>query len=161
MESHTLTPGQKTLIIFVSIVVILTASLLYFKPFTSGFCFTFTYNTQFGDKKDFKNASNEGIVGPGGVTYYPIEVKALQTALKNEGLYIDPNEETGGNVYLTAYYGPSTQTAVRNFQEKSDIAITGEVNNNTIDALNKKYACKAPSPAAATSTAASTTESVQ
>lgn len=161
METQKITTNQKTLIILVAFIVIVSATLLYFKPFETGFCFTFTYDTQFGDKKDFKNASNTGVTGPGGVEYYPIEVKALQTALKNEGLYIDPSEETGGGVYLAAYFGPSTQTAVRNFQEKSDIAITGEVNNNTIDALNKIYACKTPKTTLSTSPATTTVESVQ
>lgn len=161
MESKSITQNQKALIILVALIVVTSAAFLFFKPHTSGFCFTFTYSTQFGDKKDLKDPSNEGILGPGGVAYYPIEVKALQTALKNEGLYIDPNEETGGGVYLTTYFGPSTQAAVRAFQNRYDLAETGDVNDVTVDALNRRYACKVSKTATSTPTMVVSTSTVQ
>lgn len=161
MEPTSITQNQKALIILVALIIVVSAVFLFFKPKTSGFCFTFTYRTQFGDKKDFTNPSNEGILGPGGVSYYPVEVKALQAALKNEGFYIDPSEETGGGVYLTAYFGPSTQAAVRALQNKYDIAETGEVNDVTIDVLNQRYACKVSKTATSTPTMVVSTSTVQ
>jgi murein L,D-transpeptidase YcbB/YkuD len=149
-----LTDNQKAVIISIIALLAVASALLYIKPHETGFCFTFAHDTQFGDRK-VENPSNQGIVGKNGVEYYPIEVQALQKALKNDGLYIDSYEETGGKVYLTSFFGPTTQAALKDFQKKHGLPSTGEVDNDTIDALNTIYACpktESPAPSATSTT---------
>ena len=133
--------AQKIVVGIVSILVIVSASFLYFKPKNPSFCFTFAYNMQFGDRI-VTNPVNEGLLGPGGMVYFPVEIKALQTALKYSLFYIDPYEETGGGVYLGGFFGPSTQTALKEFQKRYGLEPSGEVRDGTVDKLNELYGCK-------------------
>ncbi len=142
--------NTKRIIISLVVITMIGLGLWYALPHESSFCFTFKHDTQFGDKK-MATSSNEGYFGPRGNSYYIPEVPALQTALKKEGFYIDETEATGGGVYLTSFFGPSTQTAVRDFQKKYGMPITGEVDNAMIDKLTALYGC--PAADTATSTA--------
>ncbi|MBI5134400.1 MAG: peptidoglycan-binding protein [Candidatus Taylorbacteria bacterium] len=152
METNTPTANKSSKNAYIAgaaIVAIAIAAGLYIVRQNS-FCFDFAYDTQFGDKKDFAKASNEAFMGPGGSLYYIPENPALQKALEKEGFFIDELEKTGGNVYLTSFFGPTTQTAVKAFQERYDLAPTGEVDNNMIDVLRERYGCTAkpePTPA--------------
>lgn len=136
-----MSPNQKIVVGVISILVIVSAGVLYFKPKNPSFCFSFAYNMQFGDRV-VENPVNQGFLGPGGVVYYPAEIKALQTALKYSGFYIDPYEETGGGVYMGGFFGPSTQTALKEFQKKNGLEPSGEVRDGTVDRLNELYGCK-------------------
>lgn len=135
-----MTSNQKIVIGIISTIIVISASILYFGPKNRGFCFTFAYNMQFGDRI-VNNPVNEGFLGPGGVAYFPVEVKALQTALKYSGFYIDPYEETGGGVYMAGFFGPSTITALKAFQKKYGLEPSGEVRDGTVDKLNELYKC--------------------
>lgn len=122
-----------------------------------GFCFNFDRNTQYGDR-EVANPSNVGITMPDKITYY-YEVNYLQKALQAEGFYVDPYETTGGNVYAGAFFGPSTQSAVKQFQAKYGFSETGQVDPIVSEKLRELYGCVAEAPTA-TSTAptASSTE---
>jgi hypothetical protein len=144
MEEKTNQKRKALRTMLVALAVIAVAGGAYYYIRENSFCFDFTHNTQFGDKTDLKEPSNEGFMGPGGNVYYVPETSALQTALLKEGFYIDEFETTGGGVYLTSFFGPSTKAAVTAFQEKYDLAPIGEVNNNTIDKLRELHGCTAP-----------------
>jgi peptidoglycan hydrolase-like protein with peptidoglycan-binding domain len=118
-------------------------------PKKATFCFNFVHDTQFGDRT-VEHPSNLGIMGPHNIVYYVPETQSLQTALAKEGFEIDPYETTGGENYLTAFFGPSTQGAVKGFQKKYGIKETGEVDNDTIDKLASLYSCPKPATTATT-----------
>lgn len=140
------------------LVVLIIGTIAWFGAHRSpAFCFNFVHDTQFGDKA-MEKSSNEGIVGPRGNIYYIPEVPALQTALKKEGFYIDPLEASGGKVYMAAFFGPSTKTAVSGFQKKYGIEETGEVDNATIDKLRELYGCKETAATSTIEYAATSTE---
>lgn len=125
----------------VAVIVVALGSYAYWNM---RFCYDFVYDTQFGDKKDFSKAVNEGFMGLRGMMYYIPQVPALQKALEKDGFAIDEFERTGGKVYAAPFFGPSTKAAVIAFQEKYDLAPTGAVDNNMIDVLRSRYGCTAP-----------------
>ncbi|HVT75135.1 MAG TPA: peptidoglycan-binding domain-containing protein [Candidatus Paceibacterota bacterium] len=129
--------------VIVAAVIIVAIAVWYFALRTTEtpFCFDFVHDTQFGDRVVAK-ASNVGHIAPSGATiYYIPEVPALQTALEREGFYIDAFEKTGGGVYVTSFFGPTTRTAVMAFQKKHGLSETGQVTNDVIDVLSARYAC--------------------
>ncbi|HEY9480861.1 MAG TPA: peptidoglycan-binding domain-containing protein [Candidatus Paceibacterota bacterium] len=130
----------RALIGIVAIALVAVLAWIYV-PRPTHFCFDFLHDMYFGESKTLAHPVNTGVVGNRGIQYFPVETKALQTALKNEGYYIDPSEETGGGVYLTAYFGPSTQVALKAFQRKAGLTDTGIVDNETADALTARYGC--------------------
>lgn len=141
----TIKPKKNKILIFaaiVAIVVIAGGISLYQKKDSTPFCFTFLHNTVFGDR-EIANPANIGYQAPNGMSYYIPEVPALQTVLSREGFYIDPLESTGGQIYYAAFYGPTTATALKEFQKKHELGLTGIVENSTIDKLNELYGCPA------------------
>lgn len=135
---------KKAIIIIALVIVALVAGgIFWYRSHSQApFCFTFAHNTVFGDRT-LANASNQGFQAPNGMMYYLPEVPALQTALTRDGFYIDPLESTGGKIYYAAFYGPTTQTALKEFQKKHKLGLTGIVENSTIDKLNELYSCPA------------------
>ncbi|MDE1874645.1 MAG: peptidoglycan-binding protein, partial [Patescibacteria group bacterium] len=145
-------------IIVALVVIIAGAAAWYARPRSEQpkFCFDFAENMQFGDHT-VVHPINQG-TSVHGVTYYIPEVPALQTALKDQGFYIDPYETTGGKVYAGSILGPTTHSAVFAFQKKYGLKQTGIVDNPTLDKLAALYTCPTPAvPASATTTAATTT----
>ncbi len=140
---------SKKILSIVGAIIVITVTLIIVTPREPAFCFNFVHDTQFGDRI-VKNPSNGSVIGPRGIEYFVPEVPALQTALKKEGFYIDEYEATGGGVYFTSFFGPSTKNAVISFQKKYGIKPTGEVDNDTIDALKVRFEC----PLVATTTEA-------
>ena len=137
---------NKTVIIssiILALVLIAGGITWYIQYREEPFCFNFVHNTQFGDRK-VENPSNQGFGAPGGMFYYLPEVPALHTALLRQGMYVDPYEVTGGQVYYAAFFGPSTQGAVKAFQKKYKLPETGTVENDTIDVLRTLYGCPTP-----------------
>lgn len=158
MESITQSKSKKGLIITITaiLIAIVAFGIFWYRSYvTTPFCFNFKHDTQFGDRK-VEKPSNTGIQGLNGMFYYLPEVPALQTALKKEGFYVDDYEATGGNVYLGAFFGPSTQVAVKGFQKKYDMKETGEVDNSMIDKLVSLYGCKVDSSTTNTKVGTST-----
>ncbi len=127
-------------LILAGVLIIGSVAAWYTSHSRGYFCFTFAYNTVFGDRT-IENPSNSGFMAPNGMMYYLPEVPALQTALEREGFYIDPLEKTGGKIYYGPFYGPSTGVALREFQKKHNLGLTGIVENSTIDKLNELYGC--------------------
>lgn len=145
------TKTAKTALIIAAIVLVAAGAAAYYLRFDDregSFCYNFVRDIQYGDRV-VENPVNIGFRAPNGMMYYA-EVVPLQTALQEEGLYVDPYEVTGGGVYYGAFFGPSTQVAVRDFQKKYGFAETGEVNASTTDKLRELYGCPIE---AATSTA--------
>jgi hypothetical protein len=140
-------------IVFMGVIFVAVWTL---SPKQTPFCFNFVRDMQFGDRT-VKNPVNQGIQGVRGMMYFPVEMTALHTVLNKEGYSVDPLEATGGKMYMGAFYGPTTQGAIREFQKKNSIKETGVVDNDTIDLLAKKYSC--PVSIVATSTPATTTPS--
>ena len=144
MEPTTPTQNKKKCKLFIGSAIILLALIgggfWYFTHRLEPFCFDFVHDTQFGDR-EVKKPSNVGFGGPGGMFYYIPEVPALHTALTREGFYVDPYELTGGKVYIAAFFGPTTQVAVKGFQKKYNLSETGTVENETIDKLRSLYGC--------------------
>ena len=130
---------QKLLIAL--LVITLAAAAWLFVPRGEAFCFDFLRDMYYGENKTLENPVNTGIMGQGGITYFPIETQALHKALKKEGYYIDPVEETGGGIYLTSFFGPSTNVATKEFQKKYGLEETGIVDNPTADKLTSLYGC--------------------
>jgi hypothetical protein len=151
MEPTTQPRSKKSIVIVAIVILALIAggTFWYRKHSVAPFCFNFKHDTQFGDRKVAK-PSNIGVQAPNGMFYYLPEVPALQTALSREGFYIDTYEATGGKVYYAAFFGPSTQVAVREFQKKYGMAQTGEVDNTMIDKLASLYGCPAEAVTATT-----------
>jgi hypothetical protein len=158
---HTQNKKFIPLVVGIIILIIVSGVLWFILPHEPKFCFTFAPNTQFGEKKDFTDYPNNGFDGPRGMTYFLPETNALQTALKKEGFYIDELEETGGGVYLAAFYGPTTQTAVRDFQKKYGLEQTGIVGNDMLEKLNEKYACPPSSAGTASTTYSISTTTIE
>jgi peptidoglycan hydrolase-like protein with peptidoglycan-binding domain len=129
------------IVIVVIAIAIVAAALWRFVPRTPSFCFDFLRDMYYGENKTLAHPVNTGIQGNNGIMYFPIETTALQTALEKEGFSIDPSEKTGGGVYLTAYFGPSTQTALKAFQRKAGLDDSGVVDDQTADALSARYGC--------------------
>ncbi|HEY0907810.1 MAG TPA: peptidoglycan-binding domain-containing protein [Candidatus Paceibacterota bacterium] len=145
MEPTTTPKTSKAAIVIVLAVAIIAIAggvFWYQKHSEAPFCFTFAHDTVFGDRT-IANPSNTGYQALNGMTYYIPEVPALQTALAREGFYIDPLESTGGKIYYAAFYGPSTASALKEFQKKHKLGLTGIVENSTIDKLNELYGCPA------------------
>ncbi len=145
MEPTIKPKGNKTLIIAAAVIVIaaIAGGIFWYQKDSQGpFCFTFAHDTVFGDR-EIANPSNVGYRAPNGMTYYIPEVPGLQTALARDGFYIDPLESTGGKIYYAAFYGPSTGAALKEFQKKHKLGLTGIVENSTIDKLNELYGCPA------------------
>jgi hypothetical protein len=153
MEPTALPQGNKKniIMIIIGIVILVLIAMWYFTPRTASFCFTFAQDTQFGDRV-VENPSNSGIMGKNGTEYFPVEVRALQNALEKDGFYIDPYEKTGAEIYLTAFFGPTTVTAVKAFQKKHGLEESGQVDNGMIDKLNELYACPKSDKATTTPT---------
>ena len=133
------------------LLILVGITFLYLK--TEKFCFTFDYNTSFGDRL-VSTPSNQGFFGPGGMQYFIPELPALQKMLEREGLWIDPFEKTGGKIYAAAFFGPSTKTALTDFQIKHGITPTGQAEKETIDKLTELYGCPLNAKETATSTKA-------
>lgn len=145
--------SKKPLIAVIAAVLIIAFASFAFigrKSNDLGFCFNFDRDTQYGDR-EVSNPSNVGIVMPDKNIYY-YEVNYLQAALQKEGFEIDPYELTGGKVYAGAFFGPSTQGALKRFQAKYDFPETGEVDPIVSEKLRELYGCVAEE-AAAVSTA--------
>ena len=138
-------------ILIVALLILVGITFLYSK--TEKFCFTFDYNTAFGDRS-VSAPSNQGFFGPGGIQYFIPELPALQKILEQEGLWIDPFEKTGGKIYAAAFFGPSTKTALTDFQKKYGITPTGQAGKKTIDKLTELYGCPLSAKENATSTKA-------
>lgn len=128
------------IVAIIAIALIAGAVFWYKQRDLAPFCFDFAHDTVFGDR-ELDNPSNVGYRAPNGMMYYLPEVPALQTALSREGFYIDPLESTGGRIYYGPFYGPTTATALKSFQKKYKLGLTGIVENSTIDKLNELYAC--------------------
>lgn len=156
MEEKTNQKRKALRTVLVSGAVIIAAGSLWHYVERNQFCFDFVHNTQFGDNATLENPSNQAFIGPRGVAYYIPETPALQKALEKEGFYIDEFEMTGGGVYLDSFFGPSTKTAVIEFQKRYSIEPTGIVDNDTIDALREIYGCSAPKTATSTPEASAT-----
>ena len=68
--------------------------------------------------------------------------------LIKEDFYIDPLEETGGGIYMTSFFGPSTKSALRDFKQKYKLPLPNLPNNlvlidtETTKQLNILYGCK-------------------
>ncbi len=95
-------------------------------------------------KKETK--SSDGTCKPGD---YGEVVKKLQKKLKKLGYYTG---EIDGD------YGNGTKTAVKNFQKRNGLKVTGEANKKTISKLNSGDAKKATASDAAGSSGSGTTE---
>ena len=144
--------------IFVLAFVVVAAAVVVWRtmPHSPAFCFDFSHDMQFGDRK-VDHPVNMGFGGPGGIMYYIPEVPALQAALKKQGFYIDPFENTGGNIYAAAFFGPSTKSAVLSFQKKYGLPQTGQVTNDTIDKLSALYKCPTSTPVSVATISIATT----
>ena len=142
------TKSFRKILIIAIVDVAIAAAICYVISHSSApkFCFDFSHNMQFGDRK-VDHPVNVGSIAGGNIFYIP-EVPALQEALKRQGFYIDPFETTGGKVYAAAFFGPSTRSAVMAFQKKYSLPQTGQVTDDTIDKLSQFYKC----PTHATST---------
>jgi Putative peptidoglycan binding domain len=148
-----ITKGNKKLISFGVTLLILIGVFYYWTHRLPSFCFNFTPGMHFGDR--------EGQVSPNtfkGIPYFVYEVGGLHKALQKEGSYIDPLELDGGHIYLGAFFGPSTQVAVREFQKNHGLEIDGFVNEKTLAKLNEIYHCP-PVPVVTASSTATTTAS--
>jgi hypothetical protein len=159
--SHPAQPSSKRNIIILAAIIcalILTAGI-YYSIKANSFCYTFAHNTRFGDNREIENPAQQATVVRKGIEYFPLDVPALQKILTKEGFTIDEFELTGGGVYFTSFYGPSTQAAVREFQKKYNLEETMWVDNGTIDKLNELYGCKAADTATSAAESASSTNS--
>ena len=54
------------------------------------------------------------------------EVKAVQTALNKDGY----------NLKVDGIYGHNTRSAIKNFQKKNDLKVTGRLDSGTLSKLN-------------------------
>lgn len=141
--------NRKKLIVIGSFVFLLVLGVIgyLFVGKKAQFCFDFREGMQFGDKKEQVSPNTFR-----GVSYFIAEVSGLQGALLEEGFYIDPFEQDGGKVYLGPFFGPTTKTALIQFQKKHTLSETGYVDPATLALLSRLYAC----PTMPTSTATTT-----
>ena len=82
-------------------------------------------------KSDTKSANKDGTCEPGDTGD---AVKKVQKKLKNLGYY---------DGSIDGDYGSGTKAAVRSFQKKNGLNVTGKVNKNTLNKLNSSKAKKA------------------
>ena len=82
-------------------------------------------------KKSKSSGNSDGTCGPGDSGS---AVKKVQQRLKKLGYY------TGGT---DGDYGNGTKTAVKNFQRRNGLSVTGKVNSKTLSKLNSSSARKA------------------
>jgi len=84
-------------------------------------------------KSSSSSSSSGGTCGPGD---HGDAVKKVQKKLKNLGYY------SGG---IDGDYGNGTKTAVKDFQRRNGLSVTGSVNSKTLSKLNSSSAKKASS----------------
>lgn len=77
--------------------------------------------------------SSDGTCGPGD---YGEAVRKVQRRLKSLGYY---------NSSIDGDYGNGTKTAVKSFQKRNNLSVTGKVNSRTLSVLNSSKAKKASS----------------
>ena len=94
------------------------------------------------NKSSKSKGNSDGTCGPGDCGN---AVKKVQQRLKKLGY--DPGSADGD-------YGPGTKTAVKNFQKRNGLSVSGTVNKKTLTKLNSKSAKKARASDAAGSSSA-------